>query len=248
MTAALPPEPLRFSIAIMAKAPVAGYAKTRLIPLLGAAGAARAQRDFIVRTLATALAAAPQSITLWCAPDSEQRFFRALRRWQQRQQPGAAPAIPLVWRRQRDGDLGARMAAVFAAMPDRIAHEQSTSAAAEPLLLIGTDCPLLACAHLRHAARALVADGADAVFAPVEDGGYVLVGLRTPKQHGDFGIFDDRIEWSTSRVMAQTRARLRTAGARWHELAPLWDVDEPADWLRWRALPDAQSQPDDACC
>ena len=38
-------------------------------------------------------------------------------------------------------------------------------------------------------------------------------------------------------VLAQTRERLRVAGACWHELPALWDVDEPADWLRWRATP-----------
>ena len=225
---------LRFSVAIMAKAPIAGFAKTRLIPLLGPAGAARAQRGFILRTLAIAAAAAPESITLWCAPDPRQRFFRALRR----RIGTRADACEPIWRRQRDGDLGRRMADTFAA------HDaKARSAPATPLLLLGTDCPVLEPAHLHQAARAL-ADGADAVFGPVEDGGYVLVGLR------DAGtmvapIFAAGINWSTARVMAQTRARLVTAGACWHELAvapPLWDVDEPADWLRWQQTLDAAAR------
>ena len=44
----------------------------------------------------------------------------------------------------------------------------------------------------------------------------------------------ERVDWSTDRVLAQTRERLRDAGATWQELPVLWDVDEPADWLRWR--------------
>ena len=43
-----PVQPVR--IAILAKAPLAGFAKTRLAPALGAHGAARLQRAFILRT------------------------------------------------------------------------------------------------------------------------------------------------------------------------------------------------------
>jgi hypothetical protein len=32
--------------------------------------------------------------------------------------------------------------------------------------------------------------------------------------------------------MAQTRLRLRELGLAWHETAPLWDVDRPADFER----------------
>ena len=104
--------------------------------------------------------------------------------------------------------------------------------ASTPLLLIGTDCPALTSAHLRAAADAL-AQGADAVFGPVEDGGYMLVGLRDPSAATRLQLFEG-IDWSTERVMMQTRERLRAAHASWHELPLLWDVDEPADWLRWQ--------------
>ena len=40
----------------------------------------------------------------------------------------------------------------------------------------------------------------------------------------------------TPQVLAQTRERLLETGARWLELPTLWDVDEPADWLRWVSL------------
>ncbi|MEO8250477.1 MAG: TIGR04282 family arsenosugar biosynthesis glycosyltransferase [Burkholderiales bacterium] len=216
-----------FSVAITAKAPLPGFAKTRLIPLLGAAGAARAQRGFILRTLATMAAAGPRSITLWCAPDADQRFFRALGR-----KRSAEPKPRLA--RQCAGDIGQRMAWAFAAHADHaaLAPRPAPPSHAEPLLLVGTDCPALTVHHIAEVVAAL-ADGADATFVPVEDGGYVLVALRDPGA-GTFGIFSG-IEWSTRRVMEQTRERLRAAGARWHETAPLWDVDEPADWLRWRA-------------
>ena len=59
----------------------------------------------------------------------------------------------------------------------------------------------------------------------------MLVGLRRALPE----VFR-RGDWSTRRVMAQTRERLSTVGARWVELPTLWDVDEPADWQRWNAM------------
>ena len=74
------PDPalLGVQVAVLAKAPVAGYAKTRLIPQLGPAGAARLQRALTCRTLRTVMAAGLGPVTLWCAPDARHRPFPAL--------------------------------------------------------------------------------------------------------------------------------------------------------------------------
>lgn len=199
------PEPI--DIAVMAKAPLAGYAKTRLIPLLGDKAAARLQRQLTLRALATARAAKLGAVTLWCAPDTRQRFFRAVQ---------AHCGIDL--RGQPELDLGRRMAHIFAAHGGR------------PLLLLGSDCPVLRVEHLRQAALAL-RGAVDAVFITTEDGGYFLVGLQQPCPELFAGI-----DWSTSRVMAQTRARLAALGLRWQEVAQLWDVDRAEDVARWQAL------------
>ncbi|HEX2725191.1 MAG TPA: glycosyltransferase, partial [Beijerinckiaceae bacterium] len=89
-------------LAILAKAPIPGFAKTRLIPLLGPDGAARLQERLIERTLATALAGAVGPVTLWCAPDDSHPAFQSAAR-----QCGVRLA------RQPDGDLGVRMLAAF---------------------------------------------------------------------------------------------------------------------------------------
>lgn len=141
-------------VAILAKAPVPGFAKTRLIPLLGLEGAAGLQRRLIEHAVATALAARIGPVTLWCAPDTEhEAFFDIERRF----------AVAL--RPQPTGDLGDRMLACF----------ESAGA----LVLIGSDCPSLEPQDLRAAAAAL-ADGADAAIAPAEDGGYGLIAARRP--------------------------------------------------------------------
>ena len=54
------------AIAILAKAPIPGFAKTRLIPALGPEGAALLQARLIARTLATACAAATGELRAGC--------------------------------------------------------------------------------------------------------------------------------------------------------------------------------------
>ncbi len=193
-------------VAIFAKAPQAGAVKTRLIPALGAAGAARLQRRLTLHAVEVANRFAPEKTTLWCAPDTRHRFFRALH---------AHCGIEV--RSQVGADLGARMAHAFAMLDG-------------PLLLVGSDCPALQVEHLTGAARAL-RDGHDAVFIPAEDGGYVLVGLQRPQPR----LFED-IVWGTGRVMAQTRERLLEMKLRWAEPYTLWDVDQVGDLERLAML------------
>jgi rSAM/selenodomain-associated transferase 2/rSAM/selenodomain-associated transferase 1 len=199
------------AIAILAKAPVPGLAKTRLAPAIGTQAAARAQRQFTLATVFVARSAALGPVRLWCAPDTGHRFFRALF-------AGATEVEP---RPQAEGDLGARLTATMEQ------HFRDTPQL--PLLIVGTDCPVLAPGHLQQAARAL--DTHDAVLVPATDGGYVLIGMRRPLPQAFDGI-----TWSTAEVLRQTRDRLQAAGASWQELPPLWDVDEPADWRRYQAL------------
>lgn len=191
------------AIAIMAKAPIAGLAKTRLIPHLGADGAAALQRWLLERTVSTALASGLGPVTLWCTPDMRHPVFLAL-----------AESGAITLRQQPDGDLGERM---FQAM--------SVSVTEVGCLVIGTDCPLLSPADLRGAANALLDN--EAVVASAEDGGYVLIGLRQASHR----VFQD-IDWSTDQVMAQTRQRLTEAGCSWYEISSFWDVDRSTDFER----------------
>ena len=134
-----------------------GLAKTRLIPALGADGAAALQERLIRRAVVTATDAALGPVALWAAPDGTHPLFQALRR-----RYGVALG------RQPDGDLGARM-------------QEAATAANGPVLIVGTDCPALDADHLHLAAATL--RNYDVVVIPAEDGGYVLIGLRRP--HAD---------------------------------------------------------------
>jgi rSAM/selenodomain-associated transferase 1 len=147
------------TVAILAKAPIPGTAKTRLIPSIGAHAAAVLQERLIERMAATACVAAIGPVTLWCAPDPSHVSFREL---------FLRHGIAL--KRQPEGDLGARM---LAAMNG-------------PTLVIGTDCPAFTVEHLRAAAKAL--RNADVVLIPAEDGGYVLIGARAAQPQLFSGI------------------------------------------------------------
>jgi len=196
------------NIAIFAKAPEAGVAKTRLIPALGAQGAARLQRQLTQRAVETARQAGLGAVMLWCAPHPLHRSFRALRK-----------RTGVDCHTQTAGDLGQRMLHAFISQCEH-----------GPLLVIGTDCPALKPDDLRLAAQVL-RDGDDTVVFPAEDGGYVLIGLRQPQP----ALFE-RIAWGTGSVMDETRARLRASGVTWREPRTLWDVDRPADLFRLARL------------
>jgi glycosyltransferase A (GT-A) superfamily protein (DUF2064 family) len=114
---------------------------------------------------------------------------------------------------QGGGDLGARMQRIFDAAPPG------------PAVIIGTDVPHIAPAHIAAAFRLLGRH--DAVFGPAADGGYWLVGLkRRPRLLRPF----DGVRWSTAHALSDTLANLR--GLSIGEVATLTDVDTAADLVR----------------
>jgi rSAM/selenodomain-associated transferase 1 len=113
-------------------------------------------------------------------------------------------------RPQASGDLGARLSAAEHAVPR-----------GRPWIAIGVDCPRLTSELLQEAVD--VIERGSVVLGPATDGGYYLIGGTTPLP----GLFTD-MPWGTDRVLSETRARLQRAGARWHELPELRDVDTAA--------------------
>lgn len=195
------PDPV--TIAIFAKAPVPGYAKTRLIPRLGEQGTADLQRHLIERAVRIASEADLGPVVLWCSPNSDHEVFASLKK-----------RYGIALRTQLGTDLGERM------------HHAFAVTSALPMLLIGTDCVAMTARLLSQSAASL-REGADVVIAPVEDGGYVLIGLNTPSPELFRGI-----SWSSADVIAETRARVRASGLRLVEFPMLWDIDRVEDYER----------------
>jgi rSAM/selenodomain-associated transferase 1 len=185
-------------VAVFLKAPRLGTVKTRLAADIGVRHALRVYRVMVGRTLAATHDAGVEA-TIWFTPPeavSEMRFW-----------------LGDAWdlRPQASGDLGARLAAAArAASPGRA------------WLAIGADCPRLTHALLREAAEH--AAGGEIVLGPTDDGGYYLIGGRTPLPDLFSGI-----PWSSDRVLSETRRRLTALEVAWHELPQLRDVDTAAD-------------------
>ena len=188
-------------IVIMAKAPVAGFAKTRLIPALGAEGAAELAEKMLRHTLETALTAKLGVVEICAAPDPTDLA------WQNLDLPNN-----IIWSAQGDGDLGERMARAVA----------RTTRGGEAVLLIGTDCPAIDVFTLHEAAQAL--HDYDASLLPTYDGGYALLGLKRFENQ----LFEN-MPWSTSTVALKTLQIMAQIDCEVKVLQTLHDIDEPID-------------------
>ncbi len=115
---------------------------------------------------------------------------------------------------QGAGDLGARMARQFHAMPPG------------PVCVIGADIPGITPARINEAFRVL--GDHDAVFGPAPDGGYWLVGLK--RSAPPPSTLFQNVRWSSEHALADSRATL--PDARIATVATLADVDTVADLKR----------------
>lgn len=200
-------------IAIITRLPIPGHTKTRLIPALGADGAARLHAQLIAHTLAAADAFAENTaarITVWVdAPADEAAAVLGTHRTLAQQ-----PA----------GDLGARMTAAF----DAAFADGAGSAVA-----IGSDCPRLDASVLAAAFREL--ETADAVIGPAADGGYYLIGFTADAWGRARETVFSVIPWSGPTTAEVQREKLATAGLTIAGLPKLADIDEPGDLPEWEA-------------
>ena len=190
-------------IAVFARAPVAGEAKTRLIPRLGAQGAAALHAALVRKVLSSAVEARLGEVTLWCSPDTSHPFFADCRA---EFDIGLAPQSP--------GDIGQRMLAAFAARRGPLSARR----------LGLSDAFAGAFSSLRRRAS-----GRPRCRVP-PGGGWWLWAHRVAAS--DRRALFVGIEWGTERVMQQTRARLHAAALTWSEPATVWDVDRPEDVAR----------------
>jgi len=188
-------------IVIFAKAPIAGAVKTRLIPALGAQGAARLAHRMLTHTVAEAVAAGAGPVELCVSPSPIASVWQSV-----------ALSTNVSWSDQSHGDLGTRMARAV----------RRVTEAGESIVLIGTDCPQLDRSLLRAAASSL--QHYDATISPTTDGGYVLLGLR----RYDPALFRD-IVWSTPTVASETLSRLTQLGWTVQHNPIVRDIDQPDD-------------------
>ena len=195
------------AVAIMAKAPRPGTVKTRLCPPLVAEEAAALYRCFLLDKIATVGALVDTRPVIAYTPDDAGAELA-----------GLAPGFALV--AQHGPDLGARLHAILAGL---------LAAGHVGAIAVDSDTPTLPRAFLQQAVDCLSRPGPDVVLGPTEDGGYYLIGVRSPHR----GLFES-VPWSTSEVLEVTRRRAAAAGLRAVDLPPWFDVDTPDDLERLR--------------
>ena len=188
---------------VFGRYPKPGKTKTRLIPELGPAGAADLQRRLTERTVAVGkhcLGRTDARLAIHYAGGS----LKQMQRWLGRQDIDYVP--------QAHGDLGRRMFQSLRSAFDNGAHR---------VVLVGTDIPGLAPAHLETAFGRLKHH--DLVIGPSKDGGYWLVGMSRLEN-----IFEG-IAWSTATVLEATLNLARRKRMTISRLAPLNDLDNADD-------------------
>lgn len=193
---------------ILSKAPDAGAVKTRLIPLLGAAGAAGFYADMLHTCIDRLVAAGLCPVELWCTPATGHPFFT-----------GCEQHYGVTLQQQVAGDLGQRMEH---ALWQTLRHCRYA-------VLVGADCPGLIPGDIEEAIQALE-QGADVVLGPTLDGGYYLVAMRNCH-----AFLFENMPWGSADVLHLTESRLRTHGLSWHRLALRRDLDTPEDYLQLKA-------------
>jgi rSAM/selenodomain-associated transferase 1 len=197
------------ALIIFARAPLAGEVKTRLIPALGAEGAAELYRCFLLDTLAAAAGVEADAIVA-AAEEGQVAAVRAL----------AAETCPRAEVIAQEGrDLGERM---------RNAFRLTLGSGYERAVILGSDAPSLPWERVREALR--LAGERDVVLGPCLDGGYYLIGMHAVAPR----LFEG-IEWGGPTVLAETLRKAQELGLTVAQLEPWYDVDTPQDLERLRA-------------
>jgi rSAM/selenodomain-associated transferase 1 len=203
---------LKEALVLMAKSPIEGQVKTRLIGTLTAEDARLLYVAFLSDTFALMEDVMEEredlSLVLCYTPEGEEEAFEDVER------EGCLMIA------QRGDGLGERLTNCFADV---------FALGFDSVIAIGGDSPTLPEEMIEEAFDSLETEN-DVVVVPAEDDGYCLIGMRRLHRR----IFKD-IPWSTSEVMVTTEARAKEADLSLI-VGPAWfDVDTPEELERLKS-------------
>ena len=234
----IPPQvenPSRRALLVMAKLPIAGSAKTRLVPPLTSNSAASLYHCFLEDVLATVRAAAHLEAfmpVIAYTPAAARDFFRRLAPdfWLIPQEgPSPAAAAP---RSQSTRPQQRSPAHQPERLGDRLQYVLSAALACglHQVAAINSDSPTLPADLLCAAFQRLDDPRVDAVFGPCADGGYYLIGIKKPP-----GRLVTGVQMSTPTVLRDTLAIAAEEGLRVDLLPEWYDVDNAEELDRLSA-------------
>jgi rSAM/selenodomain-associated transferase 2/rSAM/selenodomain-associated transferase 1 len=207
---------------VFTRFPEPGKTKTRLIPALGAKGAARLQRQMTEHIMATAAKVSTRTgLTIEVCHEGGNTGL--MQEW-------LGPQFS--YRPQEPGDLGRRMAHAFEA-----AFQHSNGAA----VIVGSDIPDISSNIIQQAFEGLQKN--DLVLGPAHDGGYYLIGMKNTIPAETYSRLFDDINWGADKVLSQTLQTARESGLRFILLESLGDVDRPDDLHIWQEVKKFSAKP-----
>jgi uncharacterized protein len=192
----------------LAREPVPGLVKTRMLPELSPEQACELHRELVFWTSGILTRAGLGTVELSVAGNAGSPLF------QQCQALGVSAV-----HRQRGIELGERMHEALAHGLERFSK----------VILVGSDSPQIDRDYLQLAVEQL--DQGEVVLGPAADGGYVLIGVTSLDKH-----WFEAMEWGVDTVYDETVKRLEATNTRWNPLPVLQDIDRPEDLPVWREV------------
>lgn len=192
------------ALAVMTKAPRAGNVKTRLVPPLTPDEAAQLNVCFLRDTAAAISQGCGENacgIAVYTPLGAEADYIDIL--------PRGFQLLP-----QRGEDFGERLA---------LAVKDLFQIGFASVCLIDSDSPTISPKSYADVAGLLSMQGDRVVLGPSDDGGYYLIGVNKMERR----LFE-KIDWSTERVLAQTRQRAAALALEVKLLSSGYDVDDGA--------------------
>ncbi len=198
---------------IFTRYPEIGITKTRMIPILGAEGAANLQREMTEHVLSqVARLSASNNLTIEIRYEGGNEDL--MRRWL-----GCRFQYVL----QKGDHLGERMQRAF---------EDAFESGATSAVIVGTDIPDLTGKVVRNAFNALKQK--KMVLGPAKDGGYYMIGLSKTGFSPVLGRLFSGIKWGEADVLKETIDAATTLGIDYSLVDELQDVDRPEDFPIWK--------------
>ena len=213
---------MKTAIGVMARAPLPGRCKTRLLAAHSADWVAGLYAAMLRDTLDGLQSVTADDYFVFVAPvetmPGEETDDGVLTKLAF---DVLARHVPAPWEilAQKGDDHGARMEHAFGAMFER---------GATYALLSRSDAPSFPTEPLAKAfADDTLATGGEVLLGPSEDGGYYVIGMSRVEPR----LMRD-MPWSTPAIMDTTRLRCRELGLTIRELPKWYDVDEPSDVMK----------------
>jgi len=214
-------ESFRKRLIIFTRYPEPGTTKTRMIPELGAEGAADLQRgmtNHLVSKVKTLMEQRSVEVEIRFDGGSE----RLMRDWM-------GPSF--TYGHQGRGDIGRRM---------QHALVEGFQNGYTSIVIIGSDIPDISTAIIDRAFQEL--EKTNLVLGPAGDGGYYLLGMRKADKDQAYPELFEGINWGTNQVLSQTIAAASQLGIGYALLDTLQDVDRPEDLKIWNRTVQFESE------